>query len=149
MTDLGGYRALPTAEDYDLWLRFLKTGHQIGATNQQLMQYRLRGNSMTQGDRFKVFLVTQYLQAAYRRDQYPDADTEATEIQAYLKAHGAMDKQKADRFSQRVINLSAGKKALQQNMFSKQSASLCRCCWIKMFARMRNSHVNLMPFTRN
>lgn len=114
MTDLGGYRALPTAEDYDLWLRFLKTGHQIGATNQQLMQYRLRGNSMTQGDRFKVFLVTQYLQAAYRRDQYPDADTEATEIQAYLKAHGAMDKQKADRFSQRVINLSAGKKALQQ-----------------------------------
>jgi len=114
LVDLAGYRALPTAEDYDLWLRMLKHGDRIGATNERLMQYRLRGNSMTQGDRFKVFLVTQYLQAAYQRPQYPDAATEAQEIQQYLNQRGAFDQARASRFRHRVENLSAGKQALRQ-----------------------------------
>ncbi|KRM73110.1 glycosyl transferase 2 family protein [Lacticaseibacillus brantae DSM 23927] len=110
---VNGYRPLPTAEDYDLWLRFLKAGFAIGATNERLLQYRLRGNSMTQGDRYKVFLVTAYLQAAYRRPAYPDAQTQVKELNAWLTKHQQADAAISARFTQNVKNLSEGKQALK------------------------------------
>jgi|GEM_PF-327367 len=110
---VGGYRPLPTAEDYDLWLRFLKAGYQIGATNERLLQYRLRGNSMTQGDRYKVFLVTRYLQAAYQRPTYPDETTQVKELTAWLTQHHQDDAAVSARFTERVKALSAGKQAFK------------------------------------
>lgn len=110
---VGGYRLLPTAEDYDLWLRLLKNGGRIGATNEKLMHYRLRGNSMTAGDRYKVFLVSEYLQRTFAAGQFPDADTEVAELTAYLKQHGQNDAARREQFTNRVLNLSAGKKALK------------------------------------
>ena len=109
----GGYRMLPTAEDYDLWLRLLQAGARIGATNEKLMHYRLRGNSMTAGDRYKVFLVSEYLQHTYASGQFPDADSEVAQLQAYLKQNNQDDAQRRSQFTQRVLNLSAGKKALK------------------------------------
>lgn len=109
----GGYRMLPTAEDYDLWLRLLQAGARIGATNEKLMHYRLRGNSMTAGDRYKVFLVSEYLQRTYASGQFPDANSEVAQLRDYLKQNGQDDAQRRAQFTQRVLNLSAGKKALK------------------------------------
>lgn len=111
---VGGYRLLPTAEDYDLWLRLLQAGYQIGATNARLMNYRLRGNSMTQGDRYKVFLVSEYLQKTYAAGPFPDESTELTQLQAYLKKNDYGNKQRSASFTRRVKLLSAGKKALRE-----------------------------------
>ncbi|WP_155286903.1 glycosyltransferase [Lacticaseibacillus zhaodongensis] len=111
---VGGYRLLPTAEDYDLWLRLLKAGYKIGATNARLMDYRLRGNSMTQGDRYKVFLVSEYLQQTFAAGDFPDADTELKQLQAYLDQNQLSNKQRAAQFTRRVKMLSAGKTALRE-----------------------------------
>lgn len=110
---VGGYRLLPTAEDYDLWLRLLQAGARIGATNEKLLHYRLRGNSMTAGDRYKVFLVGEYLQRLYAAGDFPDAETELRELNDYLKAQRQDQPAVRERFSQQVLNLSAGKQALR------------------------------------
>lgn len=109
----GGYRLLPTAEDYDLWLRLLQQGARIGATNERLMKYRLRGNSMTSGDRYKVFLVSEYLQKTYAAGKFPDAPVELADLQDYLDANGFDNPAIREKFNRRVLNLSAGKQALR------------------------------------
>ncbi|KRL12533.1 glycosyltransferase [Schleiferilactobacillus perolens] len=115
---VGSYRLLPTAEDYDLWLRLLKADFRIGATNQRLFQYRLRHNSMTQGDRYLVFLVTDYLQHAFREDEYPEEELELQRLNDLLTSKRANDPIVKQQFSAAVLNLSQGKQALKQkNIF--------------------------------
>lgn len=116
---VGGYRLLPTAEDYDLWLRLLKNGYHIGATNQKLFKYRIRTNSMTQSDRYKVFVVTQYLQKIYRQEQYPDSKTEIAELTALLNQKQVNDATINANFNQAVQNLSLGKTALKSGHLFK------------------------------
>lgn len=61
---VGGYRLLPTAEDYDLWLRMIASGLKIGSINVQVLKYRLRDNSMT-SNAWKTYVVSRYIQKLY------------------------------------------------------------------------------------
>lgn len=114
---VGGYRRLQTAEDYDLWLRLLKAGAQIGATNTRLLQYRVRRNSMTQSDRYRVFLVSQYLRACYQRPAYPAEATQLRELAQQLESAQADSPTVSQRFSTQVQALSQGKQALKKGRF--------------------------------
>lgn len=71
---VGGYRLLPTAEDYDLWLRLLANGFKIGSINRRVLNYRLRGNSMT-SDAWKTYLVSRYIQQLYAERKRTGADS--------------------------------------------------------------------------
>ncbi|MFB9769831.1 glycosyltransferase [Lactiplantibacillus modestisalitolerans] len=68
-----GYRLLPTAEDYDLWLRILDRGYCIGSVNTLLLKYRLRNNSMT-ADAWKTYVVSKYIQKLAKQRQLSGTD---------------------------------------------------------------------------
>ncbi|MFC6314343.1 glycosyltransferase [Lapidilactobacillus achengensis] len=104
---VGGYQNIPTSEDYELWLRFLSHGYRLGALNQNVLHYRIRPNSMTQGDFYKIFLTSQFLRQRYRRDprQFQQPFDRAA-LDAYYQAHHLDDQQLKDRFRQRTQRLS-------------------------------------------
>ncbi|MBO8140705.1 MAG: glycosyltransferase [Firmicutes bacterium] len=48
--ELGGYRALPWAEDYDLWLRYHQAGYRLGKVPRVLLGWRMRPNRLSFAD---------------------------------------------------------------------------------------------------
>ena len=60
---LGGYeKEFPTAEDYDLWLRFAERGR-LAIMSELLYSWRVRPDSMTHGDREKQLVYCRWARA--------------------------------------------------------------------------------------
>ena len=103
------YHCYPTAEDYDLWLRFVSHHKVIGATNKEIIKYRIRQNSMTQSNKLKMFLTSQYLRQKFVDHTLDNFDKK--EYNAYLKSWGYNDafrqefNQVTNSFSQSLKNL--------------------------------------------
>lgn len=108
---VGGYQEqLIACEDYDLWLRMIAAGQQIGVTNEPLMRYRIRQNSMTQSDMLKTFLISGFLrQTTVFRLTASDEAIKA-KLEAYLTEKGFYDQHKKDRFNANINLLSTVKK---------------------------------------
>lgn len=69
LEETGGYRDLPSAEDYDLWLRILtsKNGYKIGGLDEKLIYYRIRENSISRENIYKQYLYTNYVRKLYNK----------------------------------------------------------------------------------
>ncbi|BDR59246.1 glycosyltransferase family 2 protein [Xylocopilactobacillus apicola] len=95
-----GYHPYPTAEDYDLWLRLAAHQKRIAGVSSELIKYRIRKNSMTQSNKFQMFLTAQYLRSKFRAGtlDYFDED----DYKNFLNKYGYNPEKKAE-FS-RVVN---------------------------------------------
>ena len=56
----GQYRDFPCAQDYDLWLRIQDKGAKIAMTNDIVLKYRIRNNSITSSKKVKQKLTQEY-----------------------------------------------------------------------------------------
>lgn len=56
----GQYRDFPCAQDYDLWLRIQETGARIAMTDNIILKYRIRSNSITSSKKIKQKLTQEY-----------------------------------------------------------------------------------------
>ncbi|AYJ42192.1 glycosyltransferase [Lactiplantibacillus pentosus] len=94
---VGGYRLLPTAEDYDLWLRMLASGLKIGSINAQVLKYRLRDNSMT-SNAWKTYIVSRYIQKLYAQRKRIGHDTfKSDDYDLFAKINDEPMRQKFNR----------------------------------------------------
>lgn len=115
--NLGGYRNFKTAQDYDLWLRFLSDGYHIRLMNDVLLHYRIRNKSITSQKMIEQFYAAKYEQRLYRMRLRTGTDDYTEENYAkYLKSknieHKATEKLiKADR------EISLGKKKIKSQPF--------------------------------
>ncbi|MDM8203644.1 glycosyltransferase [Faecalicoccus acidiformans] len=58
---LGGYRNVDTCEDYDFLLRALAHGYRIANCEQKLLEYRISINGISQQNKYKQSLISNYL----------------------------------------------------------------------------------------
>ena len=78
INELGGYRSFSVSQDYDLWLRFLSAGFVIGSTNEVLLHYRTRQNSISAKNMIRRIVYIEYQKRLYRErlkhrsDSYTD-----------------------------------------------------------------------------
>ena len=108
---VGGYQEqLIACEDYDLWLRMTAAGQQIGVTNEPLMRYRIRQNSMTQSDMLKTFLISGFLRQTTEFRLTASDDAIKAKLEAYLTEKGFYDQHQKDRFNANINLLSTVKK---------------------------------------
>lgn len=89
LESVGCYRIFKTAEDYDLWLRLLSRNYRIMSIDQPLIRYRIRQDSMTQSDKFLLYLTTKYQILLFKqRKQGQSDDFSEINYKNYLKVHG-------------------------------------------------------------
>lgn len=90
---VGGYRILPTAEDYDLWLRIDKIGGEFGIINKPLLNYRSRTTSMT-SNYWRTYVVSKYARKTYKNKRISE-----DEMNKILLKWGIANSRKERRFN--------------------------------------------------
>lgn len=98
--NVGGYRGFRTAQDYDLWLRMLSYGYNIGSIDKPLIYYRIRSNSISGENRFKQCLTSEYQRKLYKErlgNPYSDSFS-YKHYESYLSEHGLYNNEKIEFF---------------------------------------------------
>lgn len=62
---LNGYADIQGCEDYDLLLRAIDSGYQLGNCNQIILKYRLSRQSISRDNLYKQYLMMRYIQDKY------------------------------------------------------------------------------------
>lgn len=139
---VGGYRLLPTAEDYDLWLRLLAGGFKIGSINQRVLHYRLRGNSMT-SNAWQTYLVSRYIQQLYAERKRTGADSFGHDLPTLVEKINDTRAQKTFNRGQKHFTLAMA--SMRQRKFGQTLAALVRamvtspdnCYYVINYLRLR------------
>lgn len=58
---VGCYYNIPTAEDYELWVRIVKAKFKFGMIPKKTIYYRLRSNSISRQNMYKQYLTSKYI----------------------------------------------------------------------------------------
>lgn len=106
----GGYRDFPMSVDYDLWLRSLRKGFKIGVMNEKLIKYRVRGNSISHKDLFKLYLVIHYQQNLFKENRLQEHTRES--LENYLVKNGYYNEDEKNRFNNAQEKFVSGKALL-------------------------------------
>ncbi len=120
MRAAGGYRPLPCAEDYDLWMRLLDGGECIGAIPEPLYELRCHAVSetRTRADEFRICASLILTATAHRRETGTDpldaaGSTEAMQsiVDAYADGNGVLGRRRRtlDWWSRAESHLDAGR----------------------------------------
>ena len=98
---VGYYRDIHTAEDYDLWLRMARLKIPMGIIAEPLIYYRIREKSISNSQRYKQFLTTEYLRSLNRRTKFGLKDNYTSEhLEEYLCKNELYSSKGNDRFSE-------------------------------------------------
>lgn len=120
LLEMGGYRALKTAEDYDLWLRMLTKGFVIESINEPLIYYRIRENSMTNSDKYLQYLMDTYLRGLYRERKKTGNDSFSTDhFEAFLVARNYYNQENKAAFEKANQQLFDALALIQQRKFGE------------------------------
>lgn len=63
---LHGYRNFYMSQDYDLWLRMITYGYDIGVLKDVLLKYRIRKNGISEKNKLEQFYISEYQKKLYR-----------------------------------------------------------------------------------
>lgn len=86
--EMGGYRELVPAEDYDLWLRMLSADKAIGCMNERVLKYRIRSESISRKNEYKQFLASRYVRMLYKQRTSKGLDCYSfSDYTSYLERH--------------------------------------------------------------
>ncbi|WP_434578817.1 glycosyltransferase [Thermoanaerobacterium thermosaccharolyticum] len=67
--DLGGYRDVPFAEDYDFVCRAISNGYKLININEYLLKYRIRNNSISRENQLLQMNVARYIGYLYKKNK--------------------------------------------------------------------------------
>lgn len=65
--EVGGYRELVPAEDYDIWLRMLSHNKRIGCIGKRVLKYRIRTSSISRQNGYRQFIAARYVKKLYKQ----------------------------------------------------------------------------------
>lgn len=139
--ELGGYRNIYAAEDYDLWLRVISDGKSIGLLDKKLMKYRMSGNNITSKNAYKMWCTHKYvLKLFYERK---------------AKGHDSYDKKSLNDFLQNckcyesndVEKFNMGSQLFHEARFMASEKKYCKAAKIMALAVIQ--HREMLPFIFN
>lgn len=59
---VGGYRAFPTTQDYDLWSRLFDKGYKFAILNEYLIKYRINTSGVSMSRAYKQYVIGKYME---------------------------------------------------------------------------------------
>ena len=118
LVSLGGYRNIPSAEDYDLWLRLVDKNYKIGIVEKSLIYYRIRENSISRSDYFKQLLVTHYLRKVYKSGNI-SSNNVIDGLNEYLKKSRYYDEEYRKKFNKSYDVYLFGLNLIRKKQFIK------------------------------
>lgn len=97
---VNGYREFFCSQDYDLWLRFLSSGYKIGILDEALLYYRNRENSISNSDKLKQYLHSNYQKKLYKKQiKYGKDDFSKEDLNYYLTKNNYYNEQYKNTFN--------------------------------------------------
>lgn len=63
---LHGYRNFYMSQDYDLWLRMIASGYDIGVLEDVLLKYRVRKNGISEKNKLEQYYISEYQKKLYK-----------------------------------------------------------------------------------
>lgn len=72
---VGGYRAFPTTQDYDLWSRLLESGYCLNNMDEYLICYRINTAGISMSKAYKQFVVGKYMERLERERRETGTDS--------------------------------------------------------------------------
>lgn len=117
---LGGYREINAAEDYDLWLRVIKSGHQIGFLDVNLMQYRMSNANTSSSNAYTMWCSHQYVRSLYLEQQKSGLDSYSVDAyKAFMKSKNINNKVKNEKFNKGVNYYNQARFFLKEKKYLK------------------------------
>ncbi|UOQ50327.1 glycosyltransferase [Gracilibacillus caseinilyticus] len=122
---VGGYRNFKSAQDYDLWLRLLSSGYKIGILDEPLLYYRIRNQGISQSDKYRQFLFTQYQQKLfYERMEGKEDSFSEENLELFLNKNRYNDPVYKEKFNTVNQKLEKGLLLLKRKEYRKSFALL-------------------------
>lgn len=113
--DVGGYRELQPAEDYDLWLRFLSDNKEMRTVPGVLVEMNQRENGISLFNAYKQQVTAEYCKTLFRERKAKKTDSFTFEnYQSFLKSHGYNHESKRQSYNESVMNFRLGGRHLRQ-----------------------------------
>lgn len=75
----GGYRAFPTTQDYDLWMRLIDKNYKICNLNEYLIKYRINNSGVSMSKAYKQCVVARYIDKLQKERHETGKDTFSVE----------------------------------------------------------------------
>lgn len=104
--EIGGYRNIKYAEDYDLWLRAILNNKRIEIINKTLLKYRIRENSISNQNTLRQRLTANLLRKKFKKGN----ELDLTELKHFLDKHEKTAKKKRFETSRKLYSLALNKK---------------------------------------
>ncbi len=123
----GGYRPYPCAQDYDLWLRFLKMGAKMVMHQEALLYYRIRLSSTTGQRRYLQALTLNYIRKTYRQNQILNLKPPFFDYESYLHQHGYHNPKARKRFEKATKLLKESQTLSHPQKFIRQLYAALIC----------------------
>lgn len=117
MKELGGYRPLPAAQDYDMMLRLLSQKQELHIMPEALVNFRVRAGGITNGNFAKQYFCSKYARRLFkeRLEQKGKDSFSKEDLDKILNTNSI--KFKAINSQQQQINAIKSNKNLLKNIF--------------------------------
>ena len=131
LRQLEGYREVPSAEDYDLWLRCISEGMKIHIINKPLLRYRIRSDSLSRINYAKTWASTQYARKLYKQRKCCGCDSFSTADYAEnAKKTVIKDKRSTDNFNGAYMVYNSAIDDIKQKKLLRGVSMLIRSCFM-------------------
>lgn len=124
LESVGGYRDLPVAQDYELWLRASTSGLRMAKSRLPVVGYRESRNQISRtADYYERVRASAALQESYRAHVESEAPEAFAMLQADKLAHGAVDRYERILLS-RIRQVSHSQHSYYERLVQKQGTFL-------------------------
>lgn len=128
---LGGYREIKAAEDYDLWLRVISSGHQIGLLDDNLMLYRMSDMNTSSSNAYTMWCSHQYVRRLQLERKKSGLDSySADAYKAFMESKKINDKVKNKKFNKGVCYYNKARYLLKEKSYIKAVLMIVKA-WIQ------------------
>lgn len=126
--NIGGYRNIYAAEDYDLWLRVVTQNGVILFLDEPLMRYRMAGQNITSQNAYKMWCSHRYVRSLFeQRKKMNTDDYSEKDYELYMRKHNASSENKTEKFNRSVSVFNNSRYYLKQKKRIKAFFSVLLC----------------------
>ena len=139
--EMGGYRAFPATQDYDLWSRLLDKDYRISNIDEYLIKYRINTSGVSMGNAYKQFVVGKYIEKLDQERQNSGEDSYSVEgLNQFMKDNRVDDPEECRAFQNARAIFEEGRLSVKNGKMISGGAKLIKAACLHPY--MKNIVIN-------
>jgi len=140
---IGGYRAFPTTQDYDLWSRLIDKGYILNNITDYLIKYRINSTGISMSKAYKQFIIGKYIEKLEIERKERGSDSFSVEqLLQFMENNQVNDPEVCKRFQNARAILEEGRIRIKNGKLITGGIKLFRAA--HMHPYMKEEIVNLV-----